>query len=461
MTVTNIVLIVVDQLRADIAYHESYRYVRTPNIDHLRQDGVTLRRAFCQYPVCAPSRATIVTGRYPQQNGIVTNRCILPPDERTIGHHFGDLGYDVIALGKTHGQSPGFSRRPEPLPLAETVGSEYWGFYKGQGTLGAASPTAGNTPEPLVETFEGKPATHYDRQINQQLRHFLDSRSQGRPFLSWVAYHSPHPPLIPPPHLRDLYPVSEIELLASATVEAEFDFQRSVGRSWAKTPEDVRLKMVSAYLQMVTHVDECIGELVSDLNVRGLLDDTLIMLTSDHGEQLGEHGLLGKFNNFFDSSVRVPLVLRLPQGHSGGAELSSLVELVDIYPTACDLVGVPAPVGLSGRSFSKVVDNPTLGHREYVSSMFIENAAHVAEAPSLPGDFVHGQMIRTDRWKLALYPGRGGELYDLEADPHEVDNLFASPSHLGTRVELYDRMLEHRILQSRRPSLSGLNHFPG
>lgn len=457
---TNIVMIVVDQLRADIAYHEHFPEVRTPHIDQLRAEGVTFHRAFCQYPVCGPSRASITTGRYPQQHGVLNNRCLLPPDERTLGQHFADLGYEVVAFGKTHGQNPGFRRVPEPTPFEKTLGSELWGFYHGQSMLSASGGTV-DAPDPDMGVYPGELREHYDHVLNQQVDRYLRGRASQRPFLLWVGYHTPHPPFYPPAHLADLYPPEQIALPAVPPSEQDKPaIQRAPGKEWSKTPDDIRRQMISAYLALVTHVDECIGELLALLREQNVLDDTVVVLLSDHGEQLGEHDIIGKFNSFYEGCLRVPLIFRLPGRRCAGQERAHLAELTDVYPTLCALAGVPPPSTVSGQSLAPVLDDPAQPHRAHVNCMLVEKAAHSVAAVGEAG-FVRGQMVRTERWKLAVYSDQSGELYDLQEDPGELNNLFAAPEYAELRSQLFALLAGHLLTCTRAPALWGLNHFPG
>ena len=456
----NVVIIVADQFRADIAYHERYPFVQTPTLDRLQSEGVTFERAFCQYPVCGPSRAALLTGRYPQQNRVLNNRCLLPESERTIGHHFSDLGYEVVAVGKTHGQNTGFRRYPEPTPFTKTLGSNLWGFYYGQDMLGAAGHDQ-QAGDPLVGVYPGEKSDHYDQRINQQAKAFLSERSGDRPFLLWVGYHAPHPPLFPPRHTAAMYSPEQIELMTAPPTAAKPEMQARINKLWRETPRDVRKQMVAAYLGLITFVDECLGDLVQILAEQGVLDDTLLVVTSDHGEQLGDHDMIGKFNGFYEGSLRVPLLLRLPDGKHKGLKLDQLVELVDVFPTLCALTGAPVPPTVSGRSFAPLLEDPQRKHRAFVNCTLVEKDWHGADAVSSDKPFVRGQMVRTQRWKLAVYAGDRGELYDLEADPKELRNRYDDDACADVRAQLYQQMVEHLLTNTAAPANWGLNLFPG
>lgn len=460
ITLKNIVFIMVDQLRADIAYHEKYSFVQTPNIDRLREEGITFFKAFSNYPVCAPARASTLTGRYPQQHGVLNNRCMLPSDERTLGHHLSDLGYDAVAFGKTHGQNPGFRRIPEP-PIKESLGSRLWGWYENQSML---EPDSGEVsePVPVLGVFENL-EDHYDSIVARQVDDYLSTYDGNHPFCLFVGFHTPHTPLIPPKEFADLYSAEDIDVpkVSEAMMASKPTMQQIPGKEYRRTPLDTRKQMMAAYLALVTHVDAAIGRVLKTLETNQLSEETVLIFVSDHGEQLGDYGMLGKFNNFYDSSLRIPLVVRLPKQKNTGNQTDALIELVDLFPTICDLIQVPTPRNLAGQSFESVLRNPDRRHRQYVNGLLVEKGAHGATAPGSNQTFVAGRFIRSDRWKLACYSQDQGELYDLENDPIEANNLYDDPDHREIKLELLERMMEHTLCYMRDPSHWGYNHFPG
>ena len=454
----NLLWICVDQLRADIAYHERYPFVQTPHLDQLRSEGITFTQTFCNYPVCAPSRASIQTGRYPSQIGVTNNRCILPPAERTLGHHLGDNGFETVAFGKTHGQNPGWRRVPEPQ-ISESLGASKWGYFHGQSMLDAAA-DGNHALEPVLGVFEAGTENHYDFILTRQVDQFLTQHRSDVPVALWVGFHTPHPPLYPPTEFSGLYKPDQIELPAMPT-GAKPQMQRSPGREWVQTDDDTRRRMIAAYLDLVTHVDAAIGRLLHVLTHHNMRDDTVIVFVSDHGEQLGEHDMIGKFNNFYEGSLRVPLIIRFPDQAHGGRRIDQLVELVDLYPTICDSIGVGRPRNLSGHSLISVIENPEIEHRPYVHCALVEKSAHTVTAPWSGQSFAHGQMIRTQRWKLAVYSSGEGELYDLEHDTGETTNRFDDPDVVVLKAELLQRLTEHLMQHTTDPALWGANMFPG
>jgi arylsulfatase A-like enzyme len=428
----NVVMILADELRKEVATHERYPFVKTPNLDRIRKEGITFHNCFSQYPVCGPSRASLMTGKYPHQLALLHNKCLIPPEERTIGHHMKDLGCDAVAMGKTHGQNPGFDLYPEPEALA-SLGTLNMGYRA--------------SSEQITGTFRGGKENHYDYVVTRQFEKFLRQRDQNRGFFAFIGFHAPHPPLYPPEELKDLYKPEAIELPEAD--EREFDSKPVMQREasewrWLIHPESVRRQMVACYLALVTLIDECVGRVTASLEKAGLLEETILLVTSDHGDLLGDHNMLGKFDCFYEGSLRVPLFMRLPGAEHAGGEVDQLIEMVDIYPTLCELAGAPCPQDIEGRSFTETFGNEDYEHRELIHSMNDK-----------------GQMVRTKEWKLACYPEDRGELYHLAEDPEERVNLYEAEGLLAVRERLEREILNHLITFRRTPRLEGFNRFIG
>ncbi|MAS33996.1 MAG: hypothetical protein CL610_08310 [Anaerolineaceae bacterium] len=443
----NLLIIMVDEMRSDIAYHEAYEYVRTPHIDRLRAEGITCRNAFSVYPICGPSRASIMTGRYPKQIGVLTNTCLLPPEERTIGHHLRDCGYETVAFGKTHGQNPGFRVFREPSHAAH-LGTDSGGWNNADGT-------------PLVGELPGETDNHFDFVLTNEVEKYLNKRDESQPLAMYVGFHTPHPPFYMPQEFYELYDPAEID--PPSEDEAIFATKPQVQHKMAKSTRYLyydhvtRQKVIAAYLAQITMVDVAIGRLLASFEQRGLLDNTVVVFISDHGEQLGQHNMLGKQNNFYEGSLRSPLVFRLPDQAHAGTDITTLIEFVDVVPTICDALGVCTPYNVAGKSFQPAFEDSSYVHRDYVHSMSVEHRA----IPDTNEDFTRGEMVRTNRWKLAVYTDGDGELYDLETDPDECVNRFQDPELASIKIELLEEMVKHQLQYTRDATLWGSNRFRG
>ena len=411
-----------DEIRHDIPLHTFRHDIAAPNIDGLREAGTTFRNAFCQTPTCCPSRGSVFAGKYPQQLGLYNHSCLLPSKERTMGHHFADHDFDTVAFGKTHNMNPGF--KSVTYDIEATMGSTNHGYNV--------------SDEDAVGFFDGPEDEFCDFVAVSQFADYLDTRSEGN-FMAYIGIYSPHPPIYPPKRFLDMYDWQDIEL-PPPFPEEEFtkpEIHDIPRQRWTHLAEDTQRKITAAVLGMCTLVDECVGQIVSSLEDHGLLEDTIIVFTSDHGDQMGEHSMLGKFFNTYEGSLRVPLVVRVPGGGYGrGTERYDLVELVDLYPTLCTLCGVPLPETPYEIVGKDLFSGPT--ERRYVHSM-IE----------------HAHMVRSDRYKLTLFDNDRSELYDLGADPDERYNLYGRPELANVQLELTTQIVQH--LTTYRPA----NHRPG
>ena len=422
----NLVLIMSDEARKDVLFHEKYPFVRTPNIDVLRAAAVTFRNCFANYPVCVPSRASVITGRYPHQLGVLRNTHRLPAGERDLGHHLAGHGYDCVAFGKTHGVNRGF--RSVTYDKVAAMGFENHGYLEDPGRI--------------TGVFEGPAEKYCDFVTCRQFDDYLRGRAVGAPFAAFVGIYAPHPPLYPPREYAGLYAPDQIALPPRPSAQdnaARPSIQSVPRRRWNAYPDATRRQAIATYLALITLLDDCVGRILATLRATETLDDTLVVLVSDHGDQLGEHGMAGKMGNLYEASIRVPLVIRLPGAAHAGADRGQLAEMVDLFPTICDLLGVAHPGGpqaLAGHSLAPVVADVAAEHRRIVHAMLLE-----------------GQMARTESLKLNFHADERGELYDLAADPDEMVNRYDEPAYRDRRHELlaeitrflirYPRMAEH------------------
>lgn len=412
----NVLIILMDELRKDVACHEKYPFVETPHIDRFRQSAVTFDNAFCQYPVCVPSRASLITGRYPHQIGMVNNRCNLLPETATIAEAFASAGYAVPAFGKTHRQHKGFSKYPERKSLEGYGTSDY----------GMAAPS-----DKIVGVFEGPMEEQHDLAAVAQFREFLGRRDVAQPFLAFLGIMAPHPPLYPPVAFSGRYPVEDVVLPqvdSKAWRRKPLCQRESSLKIWLSRDEKTRRAIIAAYLDMVTYADHVFGEALSALDSAGLARETIVVLMSDHGEMLGEHNMLGKMNSLYEDVLRFPLFVRIPGEGARGVRRAQLVEMIDLAPTFFALTGVPVIHGLPGRSLVEAIRDANHVHRHEVFSMTQK-----------------ARMVRDSRWKLSVYADGDGELYDLECDPQEASNLYGDSAFEEERHRLEARLLRHWV----------------
>ena len=434
----NLVLIMSDEARKDVLYHDKYPFVRTPNIDALRSEAVTFHNCFANYPVCVPSRASLITGRYPHQLGVLHNTHRLPAGERDLGHHLSAHGFDCVAFGKTHGVNRGF--RSVTYDKVATMGFENHGYLE--------------DAERITGVFEGPAEEYCDFVACRQFDDYLRGRAAGAPFAAFVGIYAPHPPLYPPREYAGRYSPDRIVLPPRPSARdnaARPSIQGVPRRRWDSYPDATRRQVIAAYLALITLLDDCVGRILASLRANDTLDDTLVVLVSDHGDQLGEHGMAGKMGSLYEASIRVPLVIRLPGAAHAGADRPHLAEMVDLFPTICDRLGVPHPEGpraLSGRSLVPVPADPGAA-----------GSAGIVRRRIVHAMLLEGQMARTERLKLNFYADEPGELYDLADDPEETMNRYDDPAYRDRQQELLAEITRFLIRYPRVADRGGNDYF--
>ena len=248
----NLVFIMSDEARKDVVFHEKYPFVRTPNIDALRGEAVSFHHCFANYPVCVPSRASVITGRYPHQIGVLRNSHRLPAGERDLGHHLSAHGFDCVSFGKTHNTNHGF--RSVTYDKAATMGFENHGYLE--------------DPDLITGVFEGAADEYCDFVACRQFDGYLRGRAGGGPFAAFVGIYAPHPPLYPPREYAGLYSAADIALPPQPTEQdsaARPSIQAVPRRSWNAYPDATRRQVIASYLTLITLFDACVGRILATL----------------------------------------------------------------------------------------------------------------------------------------------------------------------------------------------------
>lgn len=404
----NVLVLFSDQHRGDALGCDGHPAARTPRLDALAAQGVRFTRAFVQAPLCVPSRASLATSRHPLLHRATSNACLLPPDEVTWSALLREEGYTTVSVGRAHGICAGFDHRLVP-------GSE----------LLHSSPPPRVLPE----------KDHWDTRIADTAIEELEQlRDAERPFALQVGFFSPHPPHIPTRETGRAIEPADV-------LVPDLDEAYLAGRtSWQRRPpvRTANLRYSRAlYLSMVLHLDKQIGRVLDALDELGLAEDTLVVYTSDHGSPLGDHGLRQKNLSFYESEVRVPLLMRLPGRLPAEAVVEELAQVIDVAPTAFALLGLQQHPGFQGRDLAPLWRGEQGSGDGLAYSMV--DLVH-AGAPEH-----RGLMVRDERWKLCWYTNGEGELYDLVEDPGELVNRFEDPAAGPQRDELWRRLVEHLV----------------
>jgi uncharacterized sulfatase len=422
----NVLFIVVDDLNTVLGCY-GHSVVRSPSIDRLAAHGVRFDRAYCQYPLCNPSRASFLSGRRPETTGVTGNgtapRAVLG-NVSMLPEHFRKNGYFTARVGKVAhdlyedairwdvSENPhnrdGRDMYPEAYRGGRTTGGNFYVKLEWEATNRADEDEPdGCTARRVIELME---------------------QHRDKPFFIAAGFYKPHLPFVAPQRYFKKYPADKI-VLPTGTDERIPAVALTVTAEDRAMTDRQRRQAVAAYYACTTFMDAQVGKVLTGLDRLKLTDRTVVVLLSDHGFHLGEHGGLWRKMTLFTESTQVPLIVRAP-GKQANKVCSRLVELVDLYPTLVELAGLPTPEGLEGTSFVPLLSDPTRAWKKAAFSM-------VTRFDGGPEKAFFGRSVRTERWRYSVWgKGRGQELYDLRTDPQEHHNLAAAPEHAGIVKEL-------------------------
>jgi len=441
----NILWYCTDQQRFDTIGALGNPHVQTPVVDQLVADGVAFTHAYCQSPICTPSRSSFMTGMYPSKVHNTRNgNATFPNSPPLISKLLADAGYECGLIGKFHLQSSG--HRTEPR-LDD--GYSFWKFshaprddwQTGHDYADWVRENGGDLDE--LRNSEDRVPTelHQTTWASERSIEFI-RQPRTTPWMLSVNIYDPHPPFIPPSSYLDRFKIEEMpgpyfresDLDQQAKL-SEIDFQGG-----AETPDQRNAKEIQAkYYAMIAQIDDQFARILNMLEETGQRENTVIIFTSDHGESLGDHGLLQKGCRFYEGLVRVPLIFSWPKHFSANVQSDALVELIDKTATIAELAGIPQPEWMQGKSLLPILSGETTGqstnnsHRSFVRSEYFD----ALDPHFTGGDGAFATMHRTREYKLVVYHGHNlGELYDLNNDPWEFDNLWDSPNHQEIRSQL-------------------------
>ncbi len=483
----NVLWIMADQLRWDYLSCYGHPHLHTPHLDALAEKGVRFDAAFVQSPFCGPSRMSYYTGRYCRSHGSTWNGFPLRVGEPTLGDHLRPLGVRAAIVGKTHmvadtkgmewlGIDPG-------SPIGVTVSQcgfepferddglhpygpydpdpDYDNYLRQHGFLGRnpweewANSAEGDDGEILsgwLMRYDNLPARIPDEHsetpyMTQRAMDFMD-RAGDQPWLCHLSYIKPHWPYIVPAPYHNMYgkqhvlpPVrSEAEKLTDHPVFGAYQKTR-VCRAFSR--DEVRERVIPAYMGLIKQMDDQLGKLFGYMEKCGLMDNTMIVMSSDHGDYLGDHWM-GEKDLFFEQTVRVPLIVYDPRPEADatrGSSCAELVEGIDLAPTFLEYFGGTAmPHILEGRSLSPLLHRK--GKPEQWRDTVISEYDYATRRPRVALGIDQAQarliMVRDRRWKYVHCEGFRPMLFDLESDPQELNDLGADPAYEKERARLYD-----------------------
>ncbi len=465
----NILLLFSDQHQADCMGFQNHPDVITPNLDKLAKSGTVFNRAYCQDGVCVPSRMSLMTGLYPRRLGILHN-----PDKSSVIDEvvslqsvLKDNGYYTAAFGKRHligAADLGWDDHRSHIKK-ESPGNSYWEWIEQQGYLddfqrdwsaefGGKYPTAdlGTRISKLPEdkTMEAFTAQETVRLIREQ-------KNRDKPFFCWASFYRPHQPYTPLKRFLDMYDYSQwgrgtangdtikkpvtLNQSPDSLPPALKDWHEGKNKVWRldKAAKDEQLFRfyIASYYALVTEIDHHIGVIMKALEEEGLLENTIVVYTSDHGDFVGRHGMIEKCavgHNVYEETLRVPLIISQPQRIKQGQVIDDLVEMFDLYPTLLELAGIELPStkhGIDATSLAAPLTDGKSARRQYIVSENWSQATVITANHKLgiwldPTEYAKGRDFRS----------YGDMLFDRKDDPGEIHNLVGDPKYAAVEKQL-------------------------
>lgn len=451
----NVLFIISDDLTTTALSCYENQQCYTPNIDRLASEGTRFTRAYCQYPVCGPSRASLMFGYYPnatQTYGYVSGRENVGPNRPSWAQHFKNNGYYTARVGKIFHMGSvdimkGRNGQDDEASWTERFNSPAPEVHsRGEGELVQKNPygirpvlqdtnlNGGNLMN-IVKTVEDE--TQTDAVTADKVSELI-RKHKNEPFFIATGFFRPHVPFVAPKSYFEPYPHQQMVL--PPQVENDWDDIPAQGINYVNSvngqmSEEQEKKAVAAYYATTDFLDAQVGKVLNTLREEGLEDKTIVIFTSDHGYLLGEHRFWMKVS-LMEESARVPLIIKVPG--KDPAVCHSFAELVDLYPTIAELAGLESPDHLQGESLAPVFDNPEESVRDIAFSVSQRNG-------------VMGFLIRTAKWAYIQYgekAEKGMELYDMEHDPGQYNNLATHPRFKDIVSEMQER-LTHKLRKVR------------
>jgi len=434
----NVLFIASDDLNNHIGAY-GHSLVKTPNLDRLARRGRIFNNAYTQFPLCSPSRSSLMTGRRPDVTRVydlTTHFRAALPDAVTLPQMFRRNGYVAARVGKIyHYGVPGgigTSGLDDPPSWDKFVNPR--GRDKDEeGLLRNLTPQRGLGSSLSYLAAEGTDEEQTDGIVATETIRLLEDH-RDKPFFIAAGFYRPHCPYIAPKKYFDLYPVDKIVLPNEPPdhLKSVPDAAITTKPLYWGTSEQQRREVIQAYYASITFMDAQVGRVLDALERLKLADNTIVVFWSDHGYLLTEHGQWMK-QSLFEESARVPMIIASPNAKAKGRVTARPVELLDIYPTLADLCGLPAPAGLEGRSLRPLLDNPLAKW---------DKAAYTQVERGPQGQRFMGRSVRTERWRYTEWDEgkQGVELYDHANDPREYRNLAGEPKFAATVAEMKQRL---------------------
>jgi arylsulfatase A-like enzyme len=452
----NILFIAVDDLKPWVGAYGD-KHARTPGMDRLAREGIVFRNTYCQQAISAATRASLLTGMYPDKTRVwdlVTDFRQVNPNALSMPQYFKSMGYETAGMGKIYhieSAGPGHDAPSWSVPYRDAKRKQYALPFtpndKGRG--------------PATECADVPDNTYHDGRLTEMAIQLLDSLSSNKkPFFLAVGYLKPHLPFVAPKKYWDLYDRNEFEIApyqkkalnspdVAYHVSGELknysdipQFDSYSENEMDHLPVEKQKEIIHGYYAAMSYTDAQIMKLLEELDRLGIRKNTIIVLWGDHGWHLGDHGLWNKHTNF-EQATHALLMMSIP-GQKAGIQPVSVSEFVDIFPTLCDLINLPKPKHLDGVSLLQAISDPSAQVKEYAMSQYPR------------GNQRMGYSIRTRRFRYTVWMGKGfrtwmpydeklviaREMYDYEKDPLEKESILDKPEYRKDRMELEKLFME-------------------
>lgn len=438
----NLLIITPDQMRADYLGCYGNGSIGTKYLDQLAKEGVRLENCYCAAPLCGPSRISFATSTYFSEHNHRDYGATINPDVPNLVTSLKKRGYRTGMFGKNHLFS--YERLPELWDELDEI------------CLGNCDGHEKYVHSFSSFTMEKEHPYHITGRLTEEIIEFMEA--QEDPFLAWVNYQDPHPAFACPEPYASMFSPEEVKLSASYS-QYDKDMEPVRNEVWRRhsrmdlcSEQDMK-KAVAVYMGQVRYVDDMVGKLMKFLKESEKEKNTVILFFADHGELLGDHGMTHKLPAFYDSLSRIPVILKHPEKRWQERVFRGLVEEVDLVPTLLDILNIPIPPTMVGTSLMEELENGTDNGKE---SILCEAgiAAPVCKepikglelkAPFAPTSFGCGAMVRTGKFKLSVYADDMAELYDLEADPLELQNLYGNAAYADVEHDLMVRLVRRLL----------------
>ena len=435
----NVLFISIDDLNNDLGCYGNTQ-VKSPNIDRLAARGVRFDRAYVQYTLCNPSRASFLSGRRPERTGIYelqTPPRKAMPDAVFLPQLFRQNGYFTARYGKVYHEG-----RDDKLSWDVSESVEFTDAQ--ERTLHQKrydNPPNQRTPDwtPL-DTPEEQTR---DARIAKAIAQLIEEKAKaGKPFFLAAGLNKPHLPWNVPKKYFEQYQAAKIRVQPDLP-QHNIPPVALMTELFGSPQPSSRAEAIAAYYSAITYMDAQVGVLLAALDRLKLWDNTIVVLFSDHGFHLGDHGGLWAKLTLFEQSARTPLIIALPQSKQAGKASSRIVELLDLYPTLATLCNLPLPAGLEGRSLVPLLEAPRA---------VWPHAAYTMVYHEVGGEKIEGKSVRNERWRYTEWDAgrKGVELYDHNSDPREFNNLAADQHYAKTLKEM-KKLMQSQVAQTNKP----------